>query len=150
MRVRFTFKHMETSKGLVEIAESKFENLMRRFKPSPQRVNITVDTDGPFKKLHATIVTNDGRDIEAVVRGENAYSLVDELIQKLDSQLRKRKERSKFNLKGVFRSRHQRDGVLRANLSAISGFWSQAPIDAGDILKLSPENRGPLESWRAS
>lgn len=151
MRVRFTFKHMESSKGLMEVAEAKFENLMRRFRLLPQRVHVIVDTDGPLKKMHATVVTSNGRDVEADVRGENAYSMVDALIQKIDGQLRKNKERLKFyKLKSESRSRKSRKEGKQLKFTNLGGFWAQAPIDATEILKLSAESRGPLTPSRAS
>ena len=151
MRVRFTFKHMDTSKSLMEVADAKFANLMRRFKLSPQLVHVRLDMDGPFKKIHATVITNNGQDIEAVVRGDNPYSLLDQLIQKIDSQLRRVKERLKFHkVKDDARLRGDRFDETTASLPMVGGLWSQPSIDADDILKLSPSARGPIVQGRAS
>lgn len=151
MRVRFTFKHMASSKALIEIAESKLANLVRRFKPHPHHIAVTVDTDGPLKKMRASLITQDGRDIEAVVKGDNIFSLVDNLVQKLDVQLRRKKDR-----KNVFKNKWK-SGFKKIDPSTASkqvdqskNYWTQTPIDAADILKLPPTLWGPVGSNRAS
>ncbi len=153
MRVRFTFKHMLPSKEFKDIAESKFANLMRRFHAYTRKIRVTVDTDGPFKRMHAFLITQNGREVEASVRGQNEFSLIDELVQKLDGQMRRTKDRWTAS-KHKIGMRHGPKGELQKELSA--RFWGShpsrdsAPIDAGDILKLPPHLWGPVPADRAS
>jgi ribosome-associated translation inhibitor RaiA len=143
MRVRFTVKLKDASKRLVEVMESKLGNLSRKFRPHPDHINITLDQDGPFKKMRATLITTDGRDIEAIVRGQSEFSMIDDLIQKLARQMSRVKDRKALG-KPRGQGRAKRDFDLAQLSSARQGFWAQTPIDAGDILKLSPAHRGPL------
>ena len=93
MRVQFTFKHMVSSQALTDITEGKFGNLVKRFKPGPQHVGVTFSMVGRLIRMHASVTTNDGHNLEADCTCENAYSLVDSVLQKLDAQFRRRKER---------------------------------------------------------
>ena len=161
MRVQFTFKHMDSSKALMEITELKFGNLLKRFKPDPQHVRVTFSTEGRLIRMHASVITNDGHDLEADFKGENGYSLVDAVVQKLDSQFRRRKERLKLHkgegLRGAVRantlfytSGEIFESFTESDTMRALSFWNQPPVDAGDILSLSPQLRGPLEPVCAS
>jgi hypothetical protein len=76
---------------------------------------------------------------------------LDQLIQKIDSQLRRVKERLKFHkVKDDARLRGDRFDETILTSPMAGGLWSQSSIDADDILKLSPSARGPLVQERAS
>jgi ribosomal subunit interface protein len=161
MRVQFTYKHMVSSQALMDITEGKFGNLLKRFKPSPQHVRVTFSMEGRLIRMHASVITNDGHNLEADCISENAYSLVDSVLQKLDAQFRRRKERLKFykgeGLRGAVRastlfysSGERFESFTESDTMRALSFWNQPPVDAGDILSLSPQLRGPLEPVCAS
>lgn len=144
MRIQFSFRHMESSDGLMAITESKFEALRDKFGAEPLRVSVTFSLDGKTNKMHASVIMHDGYDVEAEDVGDNAYALVDVVAHKLVEQMRRHKERvqvRKLQIRG-------RGVAAEDAFESVSDseFWSQPAIDADNILGLPHKGVAPLET----
>ena len=155
MRFQFTFKKMESSPALISIVEGKFNNVLRRFQPQPQRVRVTFAVEGREKRLHVSLVTHDGVDLEAEDLGGNAYQLIDAVLHKLDERLRRLKERRKVRRVNFRNGRSlQALGARGSNFETFDSelydsayepaYWRQPHIEAEDVLGLTIASRAPL------
>ncbi|MBT7953530.1 MAG: ribosome-associated translation inhibitor RaiA [Gammaproteobacteria bacterium] len=91
MQLNLTGHHMDITPSLRHYVESKFERLERHFDHmSNTHVILTVEKDR--QKAEATINVNRGR-LFAESEHEDMYAAIDSLIDKLDRQVKKHKEK---------------------------------------------------------
>lgn len=134
MKVQFTFKHMESSQALMDLAEEKLMAKVHKFTMRPLKAHITFSVEGLVQKMHVSLVTGDGFDIEAEHAGSTLYSEIDVVCEKVESQLRKHKERLKSRSAESLR----KGAVL---VSDDTASWNEqdsvdpSAIDAAEILK---------------
>jgi putative sigma-54 modulation protein len=133
MQFQFSFKHMATSPALQTYAEEKLGDKISKFVTKPIGAHVTFSVTRHQHTAHLSLDAGDGFKIQVEHTSEDMYASVDELAEKLASQLRKQKEKLKEH-KGV---------RLAQNLERVSG-RTAAPegaatevevIDAGDIPK---------------
>ena len=91
MQLNLTGHHIDLTPSLRSYVESKFERLERHFDHmSNTHVILTVEKDR--QKAEATINVNRGR-LFAESEHEDMYAAIDSLIDKLDRQVKKHKEK---------------------------------------------------------
>lgn len=91
MKLNLTGHHMDITPSLRNYVESKFERLERHFdNMSNTHVILTVEKDR--QKAEATINVNRGR-LFAESEHEDMYAAIDSLVDKLDRQVKKHKEK---------------------------------------------------------
>lgn len=99
MNISFTFKNFEPSDHLKDYAQKRFEKVGKYVTDSlaDLQVNLLVD-----KYLHkADVILNaDGIHISAYEDSEDMYSTIDMVLDKLEAQLRKMREKMKDRNKG--------------------------------------------------
>ncbi len=148
MNIQFTFKHMESSQPLVELAEEKFSAKIDRFTSNPVHAHVTFSVQGLTQKIHITLLTADGHDVEAEHEGNDMYAEIDIVAEKLEGQLRRHKEKLKSH-KGA----SVRDLPQKASLSPLEEdklfiaeeeLGLENAIDAGDILNFEKAPHKPL------
>jgi putative sigma-54 modulation protein len=90
--------HIDLTPALQNIMREKFSVLFRHHERI-LRVNINLHKDQTRGKNHHFSATGQveiaGPDLVATVRGDDAYEVIDGLVEKLDEQLRERHERRK-------------------------------------------------------
>ena len=90
--------HIELTAAMQNIIREKFSVLLRH-NEWIVRVNVRLHQDQRRGKNHHYTATGQiemrGPDIVATVKGDDAYSVLDGLVEKLDEQLRERHERLK-------------------------------------------------------
>jgi putative sigma-54 modulation protein len=90
--------HMDLTAAMQNIIRDKFSILLRH-NERIVRVNVRITQDQHRGKQHHYSATGQieisGPDIVATVKGDEAYSVLDGLVEKLDEQLRERHERRK-------------------------------------------------------
>ncbi len=132
MRFQFSFKHMETSDALKTYAEGKLKQEIQKFSTKPVECHLTFSVDRFNHTAHLSFNGGDGFAFQVDHTCTDMYGSVDHMVDKLESQLRKQKEKLK-NHKG---HKGRRDIVYLAD----RGFEA-AEIDAGDILKYEAAKR---------
>lgn len=90
--------HIELTAAMQNIIREKFSTLLRH-NERIVRINVRLQQDQHRGKNHHYTATGQieigGPDIVATVKGDDAYDVLDGLVEKLDEQLRERHERRK-------------------------------------------------------
>ena len=91
MQLNLTGNHMDITPALRSYIESKFERLERHFEQMTN-VHVILSIEKERQKAEATIHVNRGN-IYADSQHEDMYAAIDALIDKLDRQVKKHKEK---------------------------------------------------------
>jgi putative sigma-54 modulation protein len=110
--------HVELTAAMQNIIREKFSVLLRH-NEWIVRVNVRLHQDQQRGNQHHYTATGQiemrGPDIVATVKGDEAYAVLDGLVEKLDEQLRERHERLKD------KRNHPQDVEISAELPKIRG-----------------------------
>ena len=117
-KIKMTGVHLELTTAMQAIIQEKFSVLLRH-NERIVRIHVRVQKDnnrGTNPQFSATgQIEISGPDIVATVKGGEAYSVLDGLVEKLDEQLRERHERRKD------KRNHPHDVELAAELPKVRG-----------------------------
>ncbi len=91
MRINLTGHHMDITASLRNFVESKFERLERHF-DNMTNIHVILAVEKDRQKAEATIKVNRGR-LFAEAKHEDMYAAIDDLVDKLDRQVKKHKEK---------------------------------------------------------
>lgn len=91
MQLNISGHHVELTEAMQSYVESKMERLERHF-DQVTNVNVILSVEKLRQKAEATIHIT-GHDIFANAEDENMYAAIDALIDKLDRQIKKHKEK---------------------------------------------------------
>ncbi len=91
MRINLTGHHMDITDSLRNFVESKFERLERHF-DNMTNIHVILAVEKDRQKAEATIKVNRGR-LFAEAKHEDMYAAIDDLVDKLDRQVKKHKEK---------------------------------------------------------
>jgi putative sigma-54 modulation protein len=141
MQFNFTFKHMEASEALQSYTEQKLGEKISKFvtKPIEARVIFSVDRHKNHT-AHCHLVGGDGFNVEVEHSCDDMYGSIDRLTDKLESQLRKHKEKLKDH-------RHRTGKMMAENEAEMETAETTEEIDqremvdAGDIVKMQKTGR---------
>jgi len=103
MQLNLTGHHVEITDALNDYVNSKLERLERHF-DHVTNVHVILSVEKQRQKAEATINMK-GNNIYADCEDENMYAAIDALADKLDSQIRKHKEK--------LTDHHRSDGGLK-------------------------------------
>ena len=93
MRINLTGHHIEITSSLRNFVESKFERLERHF-DHMTNIHVVLTVEKDRQKAEATIKVNRGK-LFAEAQHEDMYAAIDSLLDKLDRQVKKHKEKLK-------------------------------------------------------
>lgn len=91
MNINLTGRHLEITPAIREYATGKFGKIKRHF-DNVIDVNIILGVDKLKQKAEATIHIS-GKDVFVECEDENLYAAIDALVDKLDRQVLKHKEK---------------------------------------------------------
>jgi putative sigma-54 modulation protein len=95
MNITFNFKNFEPSDHLKQYARAKFERLSKFTEPSESaevQVNLAVEK---FRHMAEVQMSGDNLSISAFEESQDMYSTIDLVLDKLDAQLRRVREKVK-------------------------------------------------------
>jgi putative sigma-54 modulation protein len=101
MQIQFNFKNFEPSEHLKKYARNRFSKLGRYIQNadgSEVQINLEVEK---FRHLAEVILVDKNTHISAREESEDMYSTIDLVLDKMESQLRKSREKVKDKRKGV-------------------------------------------------
>lgn len=133
MRFQFSFKHMETSQALTRHAEDKLRAEIEKFVSKPVECHITFAVDRHNHTAHCSFNGGDGYSFQVEHTCGDMYGSVDHMVDKLEVQLRRHKEKLKDH-------KHRRPGK-RGGVNNTERDFDNAEIDASDILKYEQARR---------
>ena len=135
MQFQFSFKHMDTSKALSEYAETKIKEKILKFSTKPIEAHLTFSVDKHNHAAHCKVVGGDGFNVQVDALSEDMYATVDKMVDKLEAQLKKHKEKLKD---------HKLNNHKSERLQALTGGGSQFEddaVDAEEIVKFEAARR---------
>lgn len=91
MQINITGHHVDLTESLQNYVESKFEKLERHF-DNVTNVHVILSVEKLRQKAEATIHIS-GADLYADSEEEDMYTAIDLLVDKLDRQVKKHKEK---------------------------------------------------------
>lgn len=91
MQLNVSGHHVELTEAMQSYVENKMERLERHF-DQVTNVNIILSVEKMRQKAEATIHIT-GNDVFANAEDENMYAAIDALVDKLDRQIKKHKEK---------------------------------------------------------
>ena len=106
MQINVTGRHIEITDSLKSYVESKFEKLERHFEHITN-THVILSVEKERQKAEATVHVNRGN-LFADNEQEDMYAAIDGLVDKLDRQLKKHKEK--------LTDHHQAEGSLKIQL----------------------------------
>lgn len=133
MQFQFSFKHMDVSEPLKKHAQEKLSNEILKFVTKPVDCHLTFSVDKHNHTAHCSFNGGDGFTFQVEHTCSDMYGSVDHMVDKLEVQLRRQKEklkdhkRQRFAKKGSFDAKHND--------------YDSDEIDAGDILKYEQARR---------
>jgi putative sigma-54 modulation protein len=133
MQFHFTFKHMETSEALRQHAEAKIKVEVDKFVTKPIECSVTFSVDRHLHTAYCSFNADDGFSCQVEHTSPDMYASVDFMIDKLQGQLRRHKEKMKDH-------KHRRPSK-RSSENLKGREFDGAEIDAVDILKYEEARR---------
>ncbi|MCX7193722.1 MAG: ribosome-associated translation inhibitor RaiA [Proteobacteria bacterium] len=91
MNLHITGRHLEITPAIHEYATEKFNKIKRHF-DNVMDVNIILSVEKLKQKAEATIHMS-GKDLFAECEDENLYAAIDALVDTMDRQVKKHKEK---------------------------------------------------------
>ncbi|MDP4535201.1 ribosome hibernation promoting factor [Alkalimonas collagenimarina] len=91
MQINLTGRHVEVTEALKEYVDTKFAKLERHFEHI-NNVHVVLNVEKLQQIAEAKLNLNGG-EVFAVSESENMYAAIDQLIDKLDRQVIKHKEK---------------------------------------------------------
>ena len=94
MQITFTFKNFDPSDHLKKYAQNRFEKLFKydRTENASLQVNLSVDK---FRQKAEVVFVGDDLKLSATEASEDMYSTVDMVLDKIEVQVRKAREKAK-------------------------------------------------------
>jgi putative sigma-54 modulation protein len=100
MEVVFNFKNFEASNHLKQYAQTRFEKLDKYLRnPDTAQVQINLQVE-KFRQIAEVIVTADENKISAQEETDDMYSTIDMVVDKVEAQLRKLRDKEKDRRRG--------------------------------------------------
>lgn len=95
MQVRFSFRQVPSSEKLKSYAEQKIRRTIEKFVTKPIEAHITFSADRHLQNAHCSVSGGDGFNTQVEVSCGDIYGSVDSMVDKLQAQLKRQKEKIK-------------------------------------------------------
>ena len=137
MEFQFFFRKMDSSEALKQLVRKKVTDQLFKIIGTPSKVRITFFIEGNFQYIHCSVTAKNGTKLYTEAFSESMYSTVDQLCQKLGTQLQRYKSRniSRQKRKSLF----PKFNLFSDDPSSLA--FDENSIDAGDIIKLESSIR---------
>ena len=131
MQFRFSFKQVKSSSSMQEYARQKINEKVIKYVTKPIDAEVTFFLEGSEQNVHCHLRGGDGFSVEGQAKSSDMHSAIDFLLDKLDIQLRKHKEKLKHH-KTPDRFRLK---LVPTHIEASKDDCDSVPVDAEDVLK---------------
>ncbi len=143
MEFFFSFKHMETSDALKKYTEEKTREKIMKYAPKPLKTQVIFSIDRHQHMVQCTVTGGNGLNLQVEHACEDMYASVDKMLDKLEVQLRRHKEKNKDRKVGDSwkARRHERHSQRPWKEQKGDFDIENEEIDAEDILKFEMARR---------
>lgn len=93
MKMRFSYKHMESSEALAERAEEKVDRVIEKYLHNPTDCQVTFSVEHNLHRVDCHILASGGISIHSSAESDHMYTAIDLLADKLESLLKKQKDK---------------------------------------------------------
>ena len=131
MRFQFSFRHMEASPALQTYAESKLRLQIEKFASKPIEAHLTFSVDKHVHTVHLSLAGGDGFSMQVDHSCGDMYGSMDRVLDKLQAQLKKKKE--------ILKDHHKQ--IRGVRLQTSTSEVEEVEIDASDIIKYERARR---------
>ncbi len=126
---------METSEAVRNYVEHKLSPKLAQLITKPIEVSVTISVYRHFQEIQCSVMAGDGFSIQVEAKSPDLYASVDLLADKLERQLKRRKEVLK-NHKRPRDYPHLVPALGAANAPFyVADEWQNVAVDAEDIIK---------------
>ncbi len=133
MNCRFSFKQIKRSDVLIEFAQPKILAKIEKYVTKPIDVHTTFTKQAHNFVIRCCVKGGDGFNFQVEGLGPDLYNTLDLVLAKLESQLKRQKEKLKSH-KHPETIRHLQI-VPDQELAGEEGDWDEVSVDADDIIK---------------
>jgi len=135
MQFQFSFKQMDSSDALRDYAQDKVREKIAKFVTKPIKANITFSVDRHNHTAHCGVSGGDNFNFQVEHTCEDMYGSVDRMVDKLETQLKRQKEKLKNH-----KSRPSARDI--AEMESVSDDSLDEPaVDAEDVIKFEHARR---------
>ena len=132
MQFQFSFRHMDTSPALQSYAEQKLREKIEKFVTKPIEAHLFFSVMRHQHSAHLRLKAGDGFNVDVEHTCEDMYATIDQMADKLETQLRKQKEKLKA---------HKGERAVRFMDGAEPIEREAEAVDAAEILKFEAGRR---------
>ena len=100
MKLTVTFRHMDASEAIKQHVEDKLERLKKYF-PDPVSAQVVLSTERYRHQIDVSITLTNGTAIKGKEVSEDMYTAVDLVMDKVDRQIRRYKDKITSHRKNV-------------------------------------------------
>jgi putative sigma-54 modulation protein len=93
MQISFTFRHMDSNDGIREYAKQKLMK-MKRYIDRPVEAHVVLSVE-KFRNIAEVTIRGEGVSINGQERSDDMYSAIDNVMDKIGRQIKKRRGKSR-------------------------------------------------------
>jgi putative sigma-54 modulation protein len=93
MQIAVTFRHMETDEGVKDYVKGKIRRL-KKFVENPREVHVVLSVE-KFRHSAELTIVGDGVTLNSKGRDRDLFAAIDQMVDKMDRQIRERREKVK-------------------------------------------------------
>ena len=93
MQVAITFRHMETDEGVKIYVKEKVQKL-QKYVENPREVHVVLTVE-KFRHIAEITIVSDAGTFNSEGRNNDLYAAVDQMVEKMERQMRERREKAR-------------------------------------------------------
>jgi putative sigma-54 modulation protein len=93
MQIAVTFRHMETDDGVKRYVRGKVQRL-QKYVENPREVHVVLSAE-KFRHIAEITIIGDGMSLNSEGRNSDLYAAIDQMVEKMERQIRERWEKGK-------------------------------------------------------
>lgn len=98
MQVSFTFRHMDSNDGMKEYAKQKLMKI-RRYLEKPVEAHVVLSVE-KFRNIAEVTIKGEGLSINGQERSDDMYSAIDNVMDKIGRQIKRRRGKTRRHKSG--------------------------------------------------
>lgn len=104
MQITVTFRHLETNEGLKDYVQGKVQRL-QKYVENPREVHVVLSAE-KFRHMAEITILGDGMTLNSQGRDRDLYAAVDQMVDKMERQIRERRGKDRRKRPGASASRN--------------------------------------------